>query len=184
MRTIAEVCQEADLFFMHKSRVHQAAEALSMELRRLEIPYAIAGALSANAHGHTRTTADVDLLLRREDLEKFKKKMRDMEHNVKIDVLLSGEYPGDGKAKPVVFPDPVEAGELDANGVSYLKLSWLMQLKLASGMTAAHRPQDLYDVIQLIRVNQLPVDYGQQLSEYVQGKYAELWALAQVNEDF
>jgi len=199
MRSIAQVCQEADRFFMHQSPVHQAAEALSKELRRLEIPYAIAGALSANAHGHTRTTADVDVLLRREDLKKFKrsrlglgyvelfvgsKGMRDTEHNVKIDVLLSGEFPGDGKPKPVAFPDPIEAGEPDVNGVSYLKLSWLMQLKLASGMTAAHRPQDLYDVIQLIRVNQLSVRYGQELPPYVRDKYAELWALAQVDEDY
>jgi len=26
--------------------------------------------------------------------------------NVSIDVLLTGDYPGDGKPKPVVFPDP------------------------------------------------------------------------------
>jgi len=41
-------------------------------------------------------------------LERFpgSKGLRDTEYNVKIDVLLTGDYPGDGKPKPVRFPDP------------------------------------------------------------------------------
>ena len=35
--------------------------------------------------------------------------MRDPENGVNIDVVLAGEYPGDGEEKPVVFPDPAEA---------------------------------------------------------------------------
>lgn len=184
---------------MHESPVHHAALALSNDLRRLGIPFAIAGALAANAHGHKRTTADVDVLLRREDLAKFKenylglgyvelfpgsKGMRSTRFNVKIDVLLTGDFPGDGKPKPVAFLDPGEASEPDEDGVPYLKLPVLLQMKLASGMTAAHRPQDLADVIQLIRANQLPLAYGEQLPPYVQEKYAELWALAQIDEDY
>lgn len=184
---------------MHKSPVHQAARALSAELSKLDIPFAVAGALAANFHGHKRTTADVDVLLRPEGLEKFKKNrlglgyvelfpgskgMRNTEFNVKIDVLLSGEYPGDGKPKPVVFPDPVEAGEPDADGILFLTLPVLLQMKLASGMTAAHRPRDLDDVIQLIRANQLAIEYADRLPPYVREKYADLWTLAQVDEDY
>jgi len=32
--------------------------------------------------------------------------MRDTVSNVPIDVILAGEFPEDGKAKPVSFPDP------------------------------------------------------------------------------
>ena len=37
-------------------------------------------------------------------VEKFpgSRGLRDTEHNVAIDVLIAGDYPGDGRAKPVV----------------------------------------------------------------------------------
>ena len=31
--------------------------------------------------------------------------MRDTEHGVDLDVVLTGSFPGDGKPKPGVFPD-------------------------------------------------------------------------------
>jgi hypothetical protein len=73
----------------------------------------------ANAHGHRRTTSDFDILIRREDLQRFKarylrlgwadkfegsKNFRDTIHDVNIDTLIVGEYPGDGLPKPVAFP--------------------------------------------------------------------------------
>jgi hypothetical protein len=60
----------------------------------------------------------------------------------------------------------------------------LLELKLASGMTAPHRTRDLDDVIQLIRANKLPVDHADKLHRYVRDKYRELWAAAQVEEDY
>ena len=38
------------------------------------------------------------------------------------------------------------------DGIPYVSLKTLMELKLACGMTTAHRPRDFDDVIQLIRV--------------------------------
>src|SRR5687768_16265435 len=72
MRTITEVTQRADRFFMKVSQVHEAARRLADTLDALGIPYAIAGALAANSHGHVRTTDDVDVLLTREGLATFK----------------------------------------------------------------------------------------------------------------
>jgi hypothetical protein len=38
--------------------------------------------------------------------------MRDTTHGVEVDVLLTGDYPGDEEPKPIRFPDPSEiAGE-------------------------------------------------------------------------
>ena len=136
---------------MGASPIHRAVERIARALKELDIPFAVAGALAANSHGHVRTTEDVALLLTREGLKEFKqhhlgkgwvdqfpgsKGMRDTQHNVKIDVLLTGDYPGDGKPKPVAFPEPEHASELDKNGIPILTLASLLTLKLASGMTA------------------------------------------------
>ena len=60
----------------------------------------------------------------------------------------------------------------------------LIELKLASGTTAAHRGQDLVDVMELIRVHSLPIDHAERLHPWVREKYRELWQLAQVRDDY
>ena len=66
----------------------------------------------------------------------------------------------------------------------YINLVSLLELKIASGMTAAHRLQDLADAIQLIRVNSLPQNYAGQLNPFVRAKFDELWQAAQVSDDY
>ncbi|MDZ4850214.1 MAG: hypothetical protein SGI77_13095 [Pirellulaceae bacterium] len=78
--------------------------------------------------------------------------------------------PGDGAPKPVAFPDPASIPLDEADGYPVLPLTMLLDLKIASGMTAVHRPRDLDDAIQLIRCNQLARDYATQLNEYVRPK--------------
>jgi hypothetical protein len=150
--------------------------------------------MAVNAHGHRRTTEDVDLLMTREGLAAFKARwlgrgwvnvfpgsgMRDAIADVKIDVLITGEFPGDGRPKPIAFPDPGVA-EASADGYPVLPLRTLVELKLASAMTAPHRPRDYDDVIQLIRANQLSVEF--EVDPYVAEKYREMWQNAQVVED-
>jgi hypothetical protein len=197
--SMTEVFRRADEFFMGKSPIHRAAANLSRALTELSIPFAIAGAMAANSHGHTRTTQDVDVLLTPDGLRRFKERwlgrgwvelfpgskgVRDAAEGVKIDVLLTGDYPGDGKPKPVCFPDPVEAAEIRSEGWPVLSLKLLLQLKLASGMTAPHRLQDLADVIELVRANKLGLDYAEGLDPYVREKYTELWHAAQVEEEY
>lgn len=93
---------------------------------------------------------------------------------------FSGDFPGDGKAKPIA---PQEIAEYDPEGLPFLNLKTLLELKTASGMTAAHRMQDLADVMNLIRVNNLSVDYASNLHPFVREKFLELWQLAQIQDD-
>lgn len=81
------------------------------------------------------------------------------------------------------FPEPEKVSEV-LDGILYVSLVTLLELKLASGMTAAHRLQDMADVIQLIRVNQRKLEYGDTLDEYVRAKYGELWQSAQIDDDY
>jgi hypothetical protein len=188
--------REATRFFMGESDVQHALEKVARLLEEDGIPYALIGAMALNAYGYRRLTVDVDLLLNREGLEAFKAKhlglgyvqkfpgskgLRDTENGVPIDVVLTGEYPGDGLPKPVSFPDPASAA-VRGERIALLPLPRLLELKLASGMTAPHRLKDLADVIEIIRILRLPAGLAEELSPYVRGKFRELWGAAQAEE--
>jgi len=187
----------AEQFFMKQSRVHRALERLVRQLQEEDIPYAILGAMALNEYGYRRVTEDVDVLLTRAGLEAFKranlgrgyvekfpgsKGLRDTENDTPIDVVLSGDFPGDGKPKSVVFPDP-EAIALAGDRVRLLPLPKLIELKLAAGLTAPHRLRDLADVVELIRRLGLNADFADPLDGMVREKYRELWHAAQSADD-
>lgn len=178
---------------MGQGDVNHAARAIAQHLESARIPYAIAGAMALNAHGYRRFTEDVDVLLTHEGLLEFKKRflgrgyverfpgsrgMRDTEHGVKIDVLVAGDFPGDGKPKPVVFPDP-QVVAIQGTEFRVLPLATLVELKLASGMSALHRAKDIGDVVELIRAVSLPRALALELDVSVREKYVELWAAVQ-----
>jgi hypothetical protein len=194
-----EIAKRVDAFMRDQSPVHETMRRLAKAFNDLEIAFAIAGAMAANAHGHRRTTVDVVVLVRREDLVRFKdcwmgrgwldifegsKGFKDSLNGVKVDVLIVGDFPGDGKPKPVSFPNPESVREVRGEGLPFLNLKSLLELKIASGMTAAHRPRDLDDAIQLIRINALPQDYAAELNPFVREKFIELWHSAQISEDY
>ena len=185
--------ENAERFFMKEGKVHQAALALAQRLDGAGIPYAIAGAMALGAHGYERMTSDVDVLLTREGLARFKaaflgrgyvekfagsKGLRDTENGVTIDILIAGDFPGDGQPKPVAFPDPAEAA-VAGSRFRILGLPTLVELKLASGMTAPHRLKDLADVLELVRTTKLSAEFALQLDPYVREQYVELWRAAQ-----
>jgi len=193
---LEKALEDADGFFMKTGKLYQAAFALARRLDDAKIPYAIAGALALGAHGYERMTADVDLLLTAEGLERFKrlylgrgyvekfagsKGMRDAETGISIDVLLAGDFPGDGRPKPVVFPDPAVAA-VEGERFRILALPRLVELKLASGMTAPHRLKDLADVLELIRAAHLPRELSMALDPSVRQKYDELWQAGQTRD--
>ena len=181
---------------MRQSDVHRTLDKLTRLLDAEGIAYALIGALALNEHGYQRTTVDVDLLLTPQGLASFKQRhlgrgyldkfpgsrgFRDTETGVAIDVVLTGDYPGDGLPKPVAFPDPAVVAVRREN-LSLLPLPKLIELKLASGMTAPHRLRDLADVIELVRAASLGRELGEQLDPFVRAKYHELWQAAQASD--
>jgi hypothetical protein len=106
------------------------------------------------------------------------KGMRDTENGVNIDILIAGEFPGDGLPKPVAFPDPSQAA-IAGERFRILSLPKLVELKLASGMSAPHRLKDLADVIELVRATGLRADFAAELDPFVRAKFSELWNAAQ-----
>ena len=100
-----------------------------------------------------------------------------MEYGVRIEFLITGHYPGDGKPKPVAFPRPQDSS-VEINGIRFLQLATLIELKLASG-TAPGRRKDLGDVQELIRILGLPADFSAQLNPTVHHLFRELWSEVQ-----
>jgi hypothetical protein len=181
--------REGSMFFEQKGRVHLALQRITQRLSELEIPYAVADGMAMFLHGYRRFTEDVDILVDRDGLKKIHreldglgyiplvpggKNLRDAETGVRIEFLVTGDYPGDGKPKPVAFPDPDRAS-VERDGIRYLSLPALVELKLASGMTASGRLKDLADVQELIRLLRLPAEFADKLQPFVREKYAELW---------
>jgi hypothetical protein len=188
-RDIDWALQEGSTHFEQESAVHQALRKVTHRLQELGIPYALAGGMAMFLHGYRHFTEDVGLLVTREGLaavhERLEglgyvppcagsKQLRDAENRVRIEFLVTGEYPGDGKPKPVAFPDPTEAS-IDIEGIHCLALPRLIELKLASGMTNPGRLKDLADVQELIRVLSLPAEFVERLDPFVRAKYTELW---------
>ena len=181
---------------MGEGDVQKALLKLACLMDDAGISYAVLGAMALNEYGYRRVTVDVNMLLTREGLEALKARvhgrghveefpgsrdLRDTEHGVPINIVLAGEYPGDGRPKPVRFPDPARVAVRGAR-VALVPLPTLVELKLASGMSAPHRLRDLADVLELIRAARLPAALAEELDPSVRDKYRELWQVAQAPE--
>jgi len=176
-------------FFMGTDPVHETLDVVSKKLAELNIPYVVVGAMAMGAHGFIRATVDVDILVTAEANKTIhqhldglgyippfagSRNLRDTRTGVRIEFLITGEFPGDGKPKPIAFPDPANVA-VEIDGIRYLKLETLIELKLASGMTNPNRLKDLADVQELIKALHPPRTLGNQLHPFVQPKFFELW---------
>jgi hypothetical protein len=183
---------EGSRHFEEKSSVFEALHKIAGRLKGLGIPYAVIGGMALFRHGLRRFTEDVDILVTKEGLKEIHEKLeglgylpphrnskhlRDTELGVRIEFLTAGEYPGDGVMKPVSFPEP-SGVSFEAEGVHYIRLETLIELKLASGMTGLGRLKDLSDVLELIKILNLPADFALKLDPYVREKFEELWKQA------
>jgi len=187
--SVVERYEEARRYFMGEGILNKSLERLSKDLKTHGIDYAVIGAAALLAHGYPRLTEDIDLLMTPVGLQKFhdeliglgyapsfpgaRKRLRSTVDGVSIEVMTTGEYPGDGKPKPVSMPEPKEAS-VEIDGVNFVGLEKLIELKLASGISAAHRLKDLADVQELIKIRGLDADFAAKLNPYVRAKYLEL----------
>ena len=196
--SFADVYAEGLRYFMGEGNLNQTLAQLTADLKRHDIDYMVIGAVALLAHGYKRFTSDIDLVLTPEGLESFhreliglgyapafpdaKRRLRSTRDGIFIEVMTTGEYPGDGKPKPVRIPEPSKAST-EINGIQVVTLQKLIELKLASGISAPHRLKDLADVQELIKVRKLRSDFAEQLDPYVRGKFAELYEAVRLNPE-
>ena len=179
---------------MRAGGLHETLRRLASNLEAEGIDYALLGAMALGEHGYVRMTEDVDVLVTAEGLRRFQERLvgrgyvpthpgaqrnfRDSESGVRIEMLVSGEFPGDGKPKAVAFPVPKDVSE-EVDGYRVLRLPRLIELKLASGMSAPHRLRDLADVQEIIKARDLDEAFADQLDASVRPTYRDLHRAAQ-----
>lgn len=188
-RDLEWALNEGSRHFEEKSAVQLALRKIARRLNDLGVPYAVVGGMALFAHGLRRFTEDVDIVVPKQGLKRIHEKLdglgyvrpfeksknlRDTEFGVKIEFLISGQYPGDGKPKPVAFPVP-DQDVIEQDGIKFVNLKTLIELKLASGISNPERMKDLSDVQELIKQLAIPESFRDQLNEYVQPKFDEIW---------
>lgn len=183
---------EGSMHFEGNNAVHKTLRGIAARLEELNVDYAIAGGMALFFHGYRRFTEDVDVLVTpaglatiHEQLEgrgyirpfEKSKNLRDAETRVKIDFLVTGQFPGDGKPGPVSFPTPSDVA-VERDGVRVVDLPAIIQMKLASGKDPG-RMKDLADVQELIRTLQIPRDFEEKLDPSLRESFASIWQSAQ-----
>lgn len=180
---------EGSRFFEEKSALQDTLHRIVRRLDEIGVPYAVSGGMALFAHGFRRFTEDVDVLVTAEGIERIhqelegpgyrpafpdSRQLRDTESGVRVEFLVTGQFPGDGQPKPVAFPDPARVA-IEKDGIKYLSLPALIELKLASGMTNPARLKDLADVMELVKLLGLTAEFAEQLAPFVRAKYVEIW---------
>jgi hypothetical protein len=178
----ADRLKEIGMFFNGTDPVHVTMRRVAECLEQAGISYAIVGGMAVNAHGHRRTTGDVDFLVTVEGFNSFlqilgsaefdrvpgrARRFLDRATAVTFDLLITGRFPGSGRPGPIAFPDPAAVKQQIGN-LPYVNLVTLIQLKLA-----ARRHKDFGDVVELIRAHGLDEAFADKLHPSVRGDYIE-----------
>lgn len=189
-RSFKAVLREGASLYGGEGRLQQTYERLTTRLASLGLDYSLVGGYALILHGVRRFTEDLDLLVTADALAAIRESLlgsgyttipgnerniRDAKTGVCIEFLCAGEFPGDGKEKPIAFPDPASVTE-EVDGVRVVTLETLIELKLASGMTAKGRLQDLADVQRLIQAHNLTATYVDEIHPYVRQAFLDLLA--------
>jgi hypothetical protein len=174
--------KEIDMFFQGRDPVHKTMRAVVKRLEKARIPYAIVGGMAVNAHGHHRTTNDLDVLVTAEGLAEFRRRFvpknyeghprlprrfTDKTNQVFVDFLVTGLFPGTGAPGPIAYPDPAAVSQV-IEKANVVDLVTLIQLKLA-----ARRYQDFADVVSMINVHHLAESFAERLHPTLRGDYLE-----------
>ena len=166
---------------------------LSGHLARLEIAHTIAGSAAVRAYGARPMREVVEVLMTADSLERFRSRLGDdyvptlqrqgrrfldRTTGMKVHVLVSGHCPGPRQPGAIEYPNPTQAAVV-IDGVPYLSLLWLVQVKLARRCF-----YDLADVVSLIRSNRLDETYLSRLDSSARNDFANCFEEIRRDDEF
>lgn len=142
-------------------RPEDSKRKLAAELRalcrELDVKPVIIGGLAVSHHGYERFTADVDILLSREEAARLYRRLKSEPgwkryaegfkntfFDVGLDVCVEGERTSPRSEE--VFPNPREVRTLAVRPIPVIDLAGLIALKVKSG-----RARDDADVVELLK---------------------------------
>lgn len=172
------------------------AERCDALLSAAEIPYSICGGVAVCLHGYQRNTVDLDLVIRSPDSEAVRGIMSAgglvwdetnaafrTPDGIAVQFLISGQKAG--KGSEVTIPEPL--GELNVEqreGLSVVRLSRLIEMKIACGMSNLRRThKDFADVVELIAARNLDGSFARFLHKSLRPAFRELVRNAQATDD-
>ena len=158
-------------------------------LAQASIPHVIVDGVAVCLHGYQRNTADVDVLIRREDATDVKEQLtragfvwhaenREFRSpdDVPVQFLLSEEPASDDRSQGIMLPNPETEGTLTMiEGLPVLSLRRLIEVKLACGLGNLRRThRDFADVVELISIHSLSRSFARHLHKNVRKAFREL----------
>jgi hypothetical protein len=161
-------------------------------LNHANFPHSICGGVAVCLHGYQRNTTDVDMIINAPDSAQIKelllgagfewdeveKEFRSPS-GIAVQFLIAGSKAG--KDSEINIPEPL--GELNVEereGVSVVKLSRLIEMKIACGSGSLRRThKDFADVVELIAVRNLDNSFARFLHQSVRKTFKELVRSAQ-----
>ena len=163
-----------------------AAQRCHDALHRNGLAHAIVGGVAVALHGYRRTTADVDVLIRREDQPAVRQSLEEVGFvwdeterefrdaaGVPIQCLIALEPASRDSSLGVLLPDPsnVEVAT-EIEGLSVVTLAKLIEIKVACGLGDIRRSyRDWGDVVELIVARNLGGSLASQLHKSVRKEY-------------
>jgi hypothetical protein len=151
------------------------------------IAYSVCGGVAVCLHGYQRNTTDLDLIIRSDDRDAVRRVFTDTGYvwdseqsefrtadGIAIQFLIAGQKAG--KGTEVSVSEPV--GDLNVEqleGLSVVRLSRLIEMKIACGMSNLRRThKDFADVVELISIRNLDGSFAQFLHKSLRSTFREL----------
>jgi hypothetical protein len=156
------------------------------------IAYCVCGGVAVCLHGYQRNTTDLDLIIRSDDSDSVRRVLSGAgfvwntersefcaPSGIAIQFLIAGQKAGKGTEVLVTEP----TGDLNVEqieGLSVVRLSRLIEMKIACGMSNLRRThKDFADVVELISIRKLDGSFARYLHKSLQPTFRELVRNAQ-----
>ncbi len=156
-------------------------------LTEAQIAYSICGGVAVCLHGYQRNTTDLALVIRSTDNEAVRRVLTDAgfawdsakaefrtENGIAIQFLIAGQPAG--KGTEVSVSEPVgDVNVEQIEGLSVVRLSRLIEMKIACGMSNLRRThKDFADVVELIAIRRLDGSSARYLHPSLRSTYRQL----------
>lgn len=151
------------------------------------IPHSVCGGVAVCLHGYQRNTTDVDMIINACDSALVKQlllaeafqwddELKEFRSSsgIPVQFLVAGERAGKGSEVNIPVPEG-ESNIEELDGLIVVRLSRLIEMKLASGMGSLRRThKDFADVVELIANRDLDSSFARYLHKSLRPTFREL----------